>query len=74
MSARGAIVDQTEALFFSAGETCDVGNEYGSPVTTDYPQRRFSGEVDWVEIELGLDDHTHMIKPEDRLNLAMGIQ
>jgi arylsulfatase A-like enzyme len=67
-------VDQTEAFLFSADETCDVGNEYGSPVTTDYTQRPFTGEVEWVEIDLGLDDHNHMIDPEDRLNLAMGIQ
>jgi hypothetical protein len=34
----------------------------------------FTGEVEWVEIELGLDDHNHLIKPEDRISLAMGIQ
>ena len=67
-------IEQTEAFLFSADETCDVGNEYGSPVTTDYTQRAFTGDVEWVEIDLGLDDHNHMIKPEDRLNLAMGIQ
>jgi arylsulfatase len=67
-------IEQTEAFLFSADETCDVGNEYGSPVTTDYTQRAFTGDVEWVEIDLGLDDHDHLIKPEDRLNLAMGIQ
>ena len=72
-SASGRI-EQTEAFLFSADETCDVGNEFGSPVTTDYAQREFTGEVDWVEIDLGLDDHNHMIKPEDRVNLAMGLQ
>ena len=67
-------IEQTEAFLFSADETCDVGDEYGSPVTTDYTQRAFTGEVEWVEIDLGLDDHNHLIKPEDRVNLAMGIQ
>jgi arylsulfatase len=67
-------VEQTEAFLFSADETCDVGNEFGSPVTTDYGQRKFSGEVEWVELELGLDDHNHLIRPEDRVNLAMGLQ
>jgi arylsulfatase len=67
-------IEQTEAFLFSADETCDVGDEFGSPVTTDYGQKKFSGEVEWVEIELGLDDHNHMIKPEDRISLAMGIQ
>jgi hypothetical protein len=67
-------IEQTEAFLFSADETCDVGNEFGSPVTTDYGQREFSGEVEWVELELGLDDHDHLIKPEDRISLAMRIQ
>ena len=51
-----------------------MGTEFGSPVTTDYSQRKFSGEVTWVELELGLDDHNHLIRPEDRVHLAMGIQ
>jgi arylsulfatase A-like enzyme len=67
-------IEQTEAFLFSADETLDVGNEFGSPVTTDYGQRKFSGKVHWVEIDVGLDDHNHLIKPEDRLHLAMGIQ
>ena len=67
-------IEQTEAFLFSADETLDVGNEYGSPVTTDYGQRKFNGKVNWVEIDVGLDDHNHLIKPEDRLNLAMAIQ
>jgi hypothetical protein len=33
-----------------------------------------SGEVDWVQIDLGDDNHDHMIKPEDRMNLAMARQ
>ena len=67
-------IDQTEALYFSADETFDLGNEFGSPVTTDYGQRKFNGKVNWVEIDVGLDDHNHLIKPEDRLNLAMAFQ
>ena len=67
-------IERTEAFLFSADETCDVGDEFGSPVTTDYTQTKFTGDVEWVEINLGLDDHNHLIKPEDRINLAMGIQ
>ena len=67
-------IERTEAFLFSADETFDVGTEFGSPVTTDYSQRKFSGEVTWVELELGLDDHNHLIRPEDRVHLAMGIQ
>ncbi|HEY1687797.1 MAG TPA: arylsulfatase [Solirubrobacteraceae bacterium] len=70
----GGHLKQTEALLFSSDETLDVGDEYGSPVTADYDVRRFSGKVNWVEIDVGLDDHSHMIEPKDRLNLAMALQ
>lgn len=43
-------------------------------MTTDYSTKKFTGEIEWVEIELGEDDHNHLIKPENRQNLAMGIQ
>ena len=57
-------IEQTEAFLFSADETCDVGDEFGSPVTAlCTSQKRFSGEVGWVEIELGLDNHNHLIRP-----------
>ena len=69
-----AVAGRDEAFLFSADETCDVGDEFGSPVTTDYSVKRFTGEVNWVELDLGLDDHNHLIKPEDRLRVAMGIQ
>jgi arylsulfatase len=70
-------VEYTEPLIFSADETCDVGNEFGSPVTYDYPVvKKFSGEVNWVELDLGKDavNLDHLISPEERLNLAMAIQ
>ncbi len=67
-------IERTEAFLFSADETLDVGNEYGSPVTKDYGARKFNGRVQWVEIDIGLDDHNHLVKPEDRVNLAMAFQ
>jgi arylsulfatase len=71
-------VDQTEPMVFSADGTLDVGFEAGSPVTYDYPkgETKFSGEVNWVEIDLGKDavDLDHLISPEERLRVAMAIQ
>ncbi len=71
-------VDQTEPIIFSADETCDVGFEAGSPVTYDYPTKggKFSGEVNWVEIDVDKDaeDLDHLISPEERLRVAMAIQ
>ena len=70
-------VNQTEPFLFSADETLDVGNEFGSPVTPDYPARKkFSGEVNWVEIDVDKDaeDLDHLITSEERLRVAMAIQ
>jgi len=69
-------VEQTEPMAFSADETCDVGHETGSPVSPDYGPKHneFSGEVNWVQIELEKDDHDHLISPEERYHLAMARQ
>ena len=70
-------VDQTEPFLFSADETCDVGNEFGSPVTYDYPSpKKFTGEVNWVEIDVDKDavDLDHLISPEERFKIAMAKQ
>jgi hypothetical protein len=70
-------VDQTEPAVFSADETLDIGDEFGSPVTPDYPkEKKFSGEVNWVEIDVDKDaeDLDHLISPEERLRVAMAIQ
>src|SRR5262245_14761432 len=69
-------VEQTEPLVFSADETLDIGGETGSPVTSDYSTRRFSGQVNWVEIDVDKDaeDVDHYIEPEELLAIAMAIQ
>ena len=71
-------VDQTEPFVFSADETCDIGYEAGSPVSEDYGPRgnEFTGEVNWVQIDLGEDaeDVDHYIDPEERLRVYVGIQ
>jgi arylsulfatase len=70
-------VEQTEPFVFSADETCDVGNEFGSPVTYDYPSpKRFSGEVNWVQLDVAdaARDADHLISPEERLRLVTALQ
>jgi len=69
-------VERTEPQLFSADETCDIGNEFGSAVTKDYSSRKFNGTVNWVEIDLGADakDADHFISPEERLHVAMALQ
>ena len=66
----------TVPMVFSADETCDVGKGTGSPVSPDYDPKdnEFSGEVNWVQIDLEKDDHDHLISPEERFKVAMARQ
>jgi hypothetical protein len=47
-------------------------------VTHDYPKAgaKFSGDVNWVEIDIGKDavDLDPLITPEERLRVAIAIQ
>jgi arylsulfatase A-like enzyme len=69
-------VETTVPMIFSGDETCDVGRGTGSAVSPDYDPRDnvFSGEVNWVQIDLEKDDHDHMISPEERFKVAMARQ
>ena len=69
-------VGATQPLVFSADETCDIGNETGSTVSPDYTAEtsKFNGVINWVQLDAGVDDHDHLITPEERLNLAMARQ
>ena len=69
-------LDHTEPMVFSADETCDLGNDFGSPVVPDYPCTKFSGTVNWVEIDIGKDavNLEHLITPEPRMRVAMATQ
>jgi hypothetical protein len=63
-------------MLFSGDETLDVGVDYGSSVSDDYTPdtSRFTGTVNWVQLDQGADDHSHLINPEDRLSVAMARQ
>ena len=70
-------VEQTEPFVFSADETLDVGDEFGSPVTRDYASpKRFNGQVNWVEIDVdeAAQDADHFLSPDERLRLIVGLQ
>jgi arylsulfatase len=66
-------IEHTVPLAFSADETCDLGEDNGSPVSPDYGPKgnKFSGEVNWVQIDLGSDDHDHLISADERFKIAM---
>jgi arylsulfatase len=71
-------VDATVPLVFSADETADIGRDTASPVSNEYTGETsgFTGEVNWVQIDLGEDaaDADHLITPEQRLRVAMARQ
>ena len=63
-------------MLFSGDETLDVGVDYGTSVSDDYTPdtSRFTGTVNWVQLDQGSDDQSHLISPEDRLSVAMAKQ
>jgi hypothetical protein len=69
-------VEKTQPLAYSADEGCDVGLDAGSPASPDYGPtgNKFTGEIKWVQIDVGDDNHDHLIRPEDRFNIAMARQ
>jgi arylsulfatase A-like enzyme len=71
-------VDGTVPMIFSGDETCDVGNDSGTPVSDDLSlaDSAFNGRVRWVELSIGDDsaDADHLISPEERYRIAMARQ
>ena len=61
---------------FSADEACDVGIDTGSPTSPDYGPtgNAWNGEIDWVQIDIGDDDHDHLVRGRIAIRLAMGRQ
>ena len=65
----------TQPLIFSADETTDIGDDYGMPVSADYAgASRFNGRIDVVQIDVGDDDHSHLIDPEEVAMVAISRQ
>jgi hypothetical protein len=69
-------VGATQALIFSADEGVDVGCETGTPVAAEYDVEAsvFTGQINWVELKIGQDDHTHMVDPQDHIHVLMSRQ
>ena len=68
-------VDATVPGVFSADETTDLGTDTATGVTDDLDRATtdFTGEVLWVQIDLGdeAEDFDHMVTPEERYKIAM---
>jgi len=66
-------VGRTVPIGFSIDETCGVGREAGSPVSPDYPAYRnhFSGEVNWVHLDIRGNDYDRDVSPEAYFKASM---
>ena len=69
-------VELTQPMVFSADETTDIGYESGTTVSPDYTAAtsRFTGRINWVQLDAGADDNDHFIDPEERLRVALSRQ
>ena len=68
-------VEQTQPMVFSAEETTDIGEDYGLPVSQDYAgASKFTGRISVVQIDVGTDDHSHLIDPAEVARVAISRQ
>ena len=69
-------IDATVPMIYSGDETCDIGSDTGTSVSEDYTSATsaFTGTVNWVQLDIGDDDHDHLISPEARMRVATAIQ
>ena len=69
-------IDATVPMVFSADETLDLGSDTGSPVSSEYTSEnsRFTGTVNWVQLDIEDVDTDHFITPEERMKIAMARQ
>jgi hypothetical protein len=69
-------VGATQPFVFSADEGVDVGFEAGTAVAPDctVESSAFTGEINWIELKVGEDDHSHMLDPEEHTRVLMARQ
>jgi arylsulfatase A-like enzyme len=67
-------VEATQPFIFSADETTDVGYDAGTPVSKEAPTGKFTGTINWVQLDLGADTHDHLVDPDHAMRVAMSLQ
>ena len=72
-------IEATLAMVFSADDGCDVGEDCGAPVSPDYARKatRFNGDGERRPDRHrpdAADNSDHLVKPEERLRIAMAMQ
>jgi arylsulfatase A-like enzyme len=68
----------TQAIVFSADDGCDVGEDSGAPVSTDYGPvgNGFNGNIGGVLLSIEDDPNNsdHLVSPADAIKAALGRQ
>jgi arylsulfatase A-like enzyme len=66
-------VERTQPMVFSLEEGLDIGRETGTAVASGYDVESsvFTGEINWVELKVGDDDHSHMVDSEQVIHMVM---
>ncbi len=66
-------VERTQPLPFASDEPLEIGSDNGSSVTSDYSVHKFTGQVNWVELEIPADakDDDAQISYEQRLRATL---
>ncbi|MFC4223706.1 arylsulfatase [Lysinibacter cavernae] len=66
-------ITRTLPFFFSMDETVDIGSDLASPVSDDYEAtgNEFTGNLTWLRLDAGDDDHTHLADPNHLMQIAM---
>jgi hypothetical protein len=69
-------VGATQPFVFSADEGLDIGCETGTAVAAEYDveSSAFTGQLSWVELKVGDDDHSHQLDPQDHVHVLMARQ
>ena len=71
-------IPATLAMIFSADDGLDVGEDSGSPVSSDYGQRgnAFTGHVKGVQLAIAADavNLDHLVSPEEAVRIAISRQ
>jgi arylsulfatase A-like enzyme len=69
-------VDATQPFVFSPDDGLDIGCDTGTAVAPEYDAKTsaFTGQINWVELKVGGDDHSHLVDPQQHINVLMARQ
>jgi len=68
-------VEVTQPMLFSATEGLDIGRQLGTTVLGTKPESTtFNGDVKWVELSVGADDQSHLVRPDDLMHMLFSKQ